>query len=102
MSYIHVSMSPIRLLSTKYDDTPQSDVMVTFSRPEVPELTRNKQTMPDGGDLRGLYRIEACSEITGPDGAVTGAARAGAMTVGKDVPLVVTAVLAQPVLESSP
>ena len=41
-------------------------------------------------------------EITGAAGAVTGAAGAEGMTVDEGVPLVVTAVLARPVLESPP
>ena len=41
-------------------------------------------------------------EVTGSAGAVTGAGGEGAMTVGKDVPLAVTAVLARPVLDPSP
>ena len=51
------------------------------------------------------YRVGAASEVTILGGGVTGAAGAagaGAMTVGEDVPLAVTAVLARPVLEPSP
>ena len=39
---------------------------------------------------------------TGVDGEVTGAAGAGAMTVGEDMPLAATAMLARPLLEPSP
>ena len=52
-----------------------------------------------------LYGVEAAWEVTraggamaGATGAVTGATGAGAMTVGEDVSLAVTAVLAQPML----
>ena len=63
------------------------------------------------------YGVGAASDITGVGGAVnetggaatgideavtTGAAGAGATTVGEDVPLVVPAVLARPVAEPSP
>ena len=67
--------------------------------------------MPNRGDSRALYSVEAVSEVVragrivtkesgtvlGPIGAVTGAAGAGAMTLGEDVPLAVTAVLPRPV-----
>ena len=62
------------------------------------------------------YGVRAAWEVTGIGGAVTGAGRVangidgavpeavgvGVMIVGKDEPLVVTAVLARPVLEPSP
>ena len=56
------------------------------------------------------YGLGAASNLTGAGGAVTGvdgalttgAAGAGAMTVGEDVPLAVTSMLARPVLEPSP
>ena len=67
--------------------------------------------MPDGGDST-TYGVGAAWEVTGvcgglpgagraateAEGAVAGAAGAGAITVGEDVPLAVTAVLAWPVL----
>ena len=63
--------------------------------------------MPDGGDAMALYGVGAAWKATGAggtvsraDGTVTGAvevvigaAAEGAMTVGEDVPLTVTAVL---------
>ena len=97
-------MFPIRLLSTKCDDAPQSDVVVNFSGPGVAEAARNEKPMPDGDDSM-TYGVEAASEVTGVGGGVPGAGGAagpGAMTVGEDVPLAATAVLAQPVLEPSP
>ena len=45
---------------------------------------------------------EAGGVATGEDGAITGAAGGGAITIGEDVPLAVTAVLARPVLEPPP
>ena len=42
MSFIHDSMSPMRLLSKKCDDIPLSDVMVNFSGPGVAEVTTNE------------------------------------------------------------
>ena len=115
MSFIRHSMSPTRLLSINCENAPQSDVMVSFSGPGVAELARNEKSIPDGGDSR-TYGVRAASKetevgggVTGAGGAatgvdwkVTGAAEAGAMTVGKDVPLAVTAVLARPVLEPLP
>ena len=107
MSFIRDSMSPIRLLSTKCDDAPQSEVVVNFSGPGVTESARNEKSMPDGGDSL-TYGVGAASDLTGVGGAVngaggaaTGAAGAGAIT-GEDVPLTVIAVLARPVLEPSP
>ena len=80
--------------------------------------------MPDKDDSMTVYGVEAAWEITGvgavvtgagsavtgasgavagadeaATGTVTGADGAGAMTVGEDVPLAVTAVLARPMLE---
>ena len=108
MSFIRDSMSPIRLLSTECDDDLQSDVMVNFSGPGVAEPARNEKPMPDRGDSL-TYGVGDCSDLTevggavnGAGGAATGAAGAGAMATGEDVPLAVTAVLAWPVLESSP
>ena len=115
MSFIRASMSPMRLLSTKCDDAPQSDVMMGFSTPGVAEPTRNEKPMPDGGDSMA-YGVRVASDITevggavnragwattGVDGEVTGEAGAGVMTVGEDIPLVVTAVLPRPVFEPSP
>ena len=115
MSFIHDSMSPMRFLPTKYGDGLQYDVMVNFGWPGVAEPARNEKPMPDGGDSL-TYGVGAASDLigvggpvngaggatTGVDGAVTiGEAGAGAMTVGIDVPLAVTAVLAQPMLEPS-
>ena len=90
--------------------------MVNFSGLGVPELTRNEEPMPDEGDPMALYSVRAAWEVTGAGGAETGAARAatgvegtvtgaagaGAMTVGKDVPLAVNVVLARRVLEPLP
>ena len=98
------SMLSMRLLSTKCDDAPQSDVMVRFSRPGVAEPARDKTPMPGVGDLM-TSGVGAASEVTGVGGKVReagGAAGAGAMTVGEDVLLAATAVLARPVLEPSP
>ena len=109
ISFIRDSMSPMRLL------WPQSDVIVNFSGPVLAELARNEKPMPDEGDSM-TYGAGAASEVTGVgggvtgagggaagvDGKVTGTAGAGAMTVGEDVPLTVTVVLARPVLEPSP
>ena len=41
MFFIRDSMSLMRLLSTKCDDTPQSDVMVNFNGPGVTEPAKN-------------------------------------------------------------
>ena len=109
VSFIRDSMSPMRLLSTKCDGAPQSDVMVNFSGPGVAEPARNEEPMPDGGDSL-TYDVGAASDLTGVGGAVNGAggtvttgeAGAGVMTVGVDVPSAATAVLARPVLEPSP
>ena len=115
MSFICDSMSPMRLLSAKCDDAPQSDVMVNFSGPGVAEPVRIEKARPDGGDSmtyvvgaalevtgKGGGETEAGGAATGADVVVTGAAGAGAMTVDEDAPLVVTTVLARPVLEPSP
>ena len=48
VSFIRDLMSPMRLLLTKGDDAPQSDVMVNFSGPGVAEPTRNEKSIPDG------------------------------------------------------
>ena len=101
MSFIRDSMSPMRLLSTKCDDAPQSDVMVNFSGSGVAEPARNEKPMLDGGDSM-TYGVGAASEVTGVGGGVTGAGGAGAMAVGEDVSLAMTVVLARPVLEPSP
>ena len=50
ISFIRDLMSPMRLLSTKCDDTPQSDVKVNFSGPGVAEPARDEKPMPDEGD----------------------------------------------------
>ena len=42
MPFIHDLMSPMRLLSTKCDDAPQSDFIVNFSEPGAAELARNE------------------------------------------------------------
>ena len=42
MSFIRDSMSPIRFLSMKCDDAPESDVIVNFSGPGVAEPARNE------------------------------------------------------------
>ena len=42
MSFICDSMLPMRWLSTKWDDAPQSEVMISFSGPGVPKPARNK------------------------------------------------------------
>ena len=109
-------MSPIRLLSTKCDDATQSDVIVNFSGPGVAQPARNQKPTPDGDDSM-TYGLGEASDLVGVDGAVhgrgggatdvdgavtTGEAGAAAMTVGEDVQLAVTTVLARPVLESSP
>ena len=47
-------VSPMRLLSTKCDDTPQSNVMMNFSGPGVAGPARNECSMPDGGAMREL------------------------------------------------
>ena len=111
MSFIRDSMSPTRLLSTKCDDAPQSDVMVNFSGHEEAEPVRNEKPMPDGGNSL-TFGVGAASDLTrvcgvvngagraatGVDGAVTtGAAGAEMMTVGENGPLAVTAELARPV-----
>ena len=64
--------------------------------------------MPDRGDSL-TYSVGAAADLTalggavnGADEAATGAPGRGAMTVGGDVPLTVTALLARPVLEPSP
>ena len=116
MFFIRDSISPMRLLSTKCDDTPQFDVMVNFSGPGIAELAKNENPMPDGGNSL-TYGVGEASDPIRVDGAVNGAggaatevdgavtsgeAGAGAMAVGVDVPLAVNAVLARPVLESSP
>ena len=82
--------------------------MVNFSGPGVAEPARNEKPMPDGGDSL-TYSVGAAADLTavvggavnGAGEAATGAAGAGAMTVGRDVPLTVTALLARPVLEPS-
>ena len=108
LSFIRASMSPMRLLSTKCDDAPQSNAMVNFSGPGVAEPARNEKPMPDGGDSLA-YGVGATSDLTGvggtvngEGGAATGAAGAGAMAVREDMPLAVTVMLARPVLEASP
>ena len=69
--------------------------------------------MPDGGDSMVLYGEGEAWEVTGASGAEIGAGEAvteaggavlkavgaAAVTLNKDVPLAVTAVLAWPVLE---
>ena len=42
VSFIHDSMSPMRLLSTEYIDVPQSEVIVHFSGPGVVASTKNE------------------------------------------------------------
>ena len=42
ISFICDSMSPMRWLSTKYDDASQSKVMVNFSGPGILEPARNE------------------------------------------------------------
>ena len=101
VSLIRDSMSPMRLLWTKCDDAPQSDIMVNFRGPGVAKPAKNETPMPDGGDSM-TYGVEAASNLTGVGEAVNGATRVGAMAVGEDVPLAVTAVLSRPVLEPSP
>ena len=101
MSFIRDSISPMGLLLTKCDDAPQSDVMVNFSGPGVADPARNERPMLDGGNSL-TYGVGAALDLTGVGGVATGAAGARAMTVGEDVPLAVTAVLARPVLEPSP
>ena len=116
MSFVRDLMSPMRLLSTKCNDAPQSNVMVDFSVSGVAEPARNETLMSDRGDSL-TYDVRTASDqigvggavdgasgaATGVDGAVTtGEAGEEAMNVGKDVPLAVTAVLARPVLETSP
>ena len=115
MSFIRASMSPMRLLSTKCDDAPQSDVMIDFSGPGVAEPARNEKPMPDGGDSM-TYGVRVASDVTevgdevnrpdwaatGVDGEVTGDPGAGAIAVGEDMSLVVAAVLPRPVFEPSP
>ena len=106
----------MRLLLTKCDDAPHSDIMMNFSGPGVAEPARNEKPMPDGGDSL-TYDVGAASDLTGVGGAVngtgwaatgkdravaTGKTGAGAITVGENVPLAVTAVLVRPVLEPSP
>ena len=96
MSFIRASMSPMRLLSTKCDEAPQSNVMVNFSGQGIVGPARNEKPMPDGGDSM-TYRVGEASEVTEVGGGITGAggaAGAGAMAV--------TAVLARPELEPSP
>ena len=108
MFFIRASMSPMRLLSNKCDDAPQSDVMANSRGPGGTGPARNEKPMPDGGDSLA-YGIGEASDLTGVGGAVYGAggaaARAageGMATVGEEIPLAVTAVLARPVLEPSP
>ena len=114
MFFIRDSMSPMRLLSTKCDSAPQSDIMVNFSGPGIAEPAKNENPMPDGGDSM-TYGVGAAWEVTGVGGGKTGAGGAAtrvdrgvtraagteAITVDEDVPLAVTAVLARPVLEPS-
>ena len=99
----------------KCDAAPQSDIMVNFSGPGVAESARNEKLMPDGGDSV-TYGVGAAREVTGVGGGVTGAGGAAtgvdgavtraveveAITVGEDVLLAATAVLARPVLKPSP
>ena len=40
--FIRDLMSPMSLLSTKFDEAPQSDVMVNFNEPGVAEPARNE------------------------------------------------------------
>ena len=42
MSFIHDSMSPMGLLSTKYDDALQPEIIVNFSGPGAVEPVRNE------------------------------------------------------------
>ena len=66
--------------------------------------------MPDGGDSTTLYGVRATWKVAGAETeavigaaeAVTEATGAGAMTVGEDAPLAVTAVLTRHVLELPP
>ena len=51
----------------------------------------------EAGPVTGAGRT-----VTGAAGVVNGATGAGAMAVGEDVPLAVTAVLARPVVELPP
>ena len=70
VSFTRESMSPMRLLSTKCDNAPQSNVMVNFSGPGVAEPARNETTMPDGADSL-TYGVGAASALTGVAGAAT-------------------------------
>ena len=113
MFFIRNWMSPMKLLSMKCDKAPQSGVMMSFSGPGVAEPAGNEKPLPDGADSM-TSGVGAASEVTGVSGGVpgaggeatgvyeeiTGAAKAETMTVGEDVPLAVTIVLARPVLES--
>ena len=97
--------------------TPRSPTsLVYYIGPRVAEPVRNEKPMLDGGES-STYGVRAASDLIGVGGAVNGAggtatgvdeavttreAGAGAMTVGVDVPLAVTAVLARAVLEPSP
>ena len=104
MSFFRDSMSSMRLLWTKCDDAPQSGIMVSFSGPRVAEPARDGTPMLDGG-YSMTYGVGAASEVTRVGGGVPGAggaAGAGARTVGEDLLLAATAVLARPVLEPSP
>ena len=65
--------------------------MVNFRGPGVAKPAKNEKPMPDGGDSM-TYGVEVASNLTGVGGAVNGATRVGAMAVGEDVPLAVTAV----------
>ena len=98
MSFIHNSMSSMKLLSKKCDDAPKSDVMVNFSGPGVAQLMTNEWPMPEGGDSiaygvgTAWEGTRAGGAATRVDAAVTGGAGAGAMTVGDEVPLAMTIV----------
>ena len=79
ISFTHDSMSPMKRLSTKCDDAPQTKVMMNFSGPGVAEPAKNKESMPDGGGSVALNDVEAAWEVTR-------AAEAGTIAVGEDAP----------------
>ena len=106
ISFVSALMSPMRWLSKKCNDFPQSEGMISFSGPELAESAMHEKPMPDRGELMVLCGVGAAWGVIGVAGAVTrgggavtgaggvtGAGKAGAMIVVEDIPLVVTAVL---------
>ena len=59
ISFTRDSMSPVRWMSMKCDDAPQSEVMVNFGGSAVAESTRNEKPMPNEGNSMMLYVVGA-------------------------------------------